>query len=81
MIEMLVGGFFLTGSVCAIDGDLHRNCREIPAVQFGNKYTCDKRVETILESFPYTAPERLGFSGGERLRVEVRCNPSRAAAV
>ena len=76
MIEMLVSGFVLTGSVCAMDGDLFRNCREIPAAQFGNKYACDQRVESILTGFPHVRPERLGYPEGQRLRVQVECTPS-----
>jgi hypothetical protein len=81
MIEMLVGGFLLTGSVCVLeDGDIYRDCRDVPAIRFGNRYSCDQRVETILGSFPYVRPERLGFPEGERLRVQVKCKPAAAGA-
>ena len=81
MIEMLVGGFLLTGSVCVLEeGDIFRDCRDVPAIRFGNKYSCDQRVETILGSFPYLRPEKLGYPEGERLRVQVKCRPSAAGA-
>ena len=80
MIEMLVGGFMLTGSVCIIDGGEHRACRQVPTVKFGNQYTCNRRVETILDSVPYLHAEQLGFPEGERLWVTVRCNPVSAGA-
>ena len=80
MIEMLVGGFMLTGSVCVIDGAQHRNCRPVPEIQFGNQYVCARRVESILESVPYLHAEQLGFSEGERLWVEVRCDPTNGRA-
>lgn len=80
MIEMLVGGFILTGSVCIIDGEEQRSCRDVPAVTFGNQYVCNRRVESILDDFPYVKPEKIGFPQGERLSVTVRCNPVRARA-
>jgi hypothetical protein len=81
MFEMLVGGFLLTGSVCIVENDGHRNCRDIPAAQFGSKYVCDKRAETILESFPHTKPEVLGFFEGQQLKVQVRCRPAHMAGI
>ncbi|NNM73775.1 hypothetical protein [Enterovirga aerilata] len=81
MFEMLVGGFLLTGSVCAVDGTAYRDCREIPAAQFGNKYVCDKRAETIRESFPAIAPERLGFEKGELLKIELKCSAAHMARI
>lgn len=80
MIEMLVGGFMLTGSVCIVDGGEHRNCRDVPSVKFGNQYICAARVETILESVQHMHAEQLGFPEGERLIVNVRCNPVSAGA-
>ncbi|MDB5559927.1 MAG: hypothetical protein JWQ36_2861 [Enterovirga sp.] len=76
MFEMLVGGFLLTGSVCTMEGAAYRDCRDIPVAQFGSKYVCDKKAETIRESFPLIAPERLGFDKGERLKIEVKCSAS-----
>jgi hypothetical protein len=81
MFEMLVGGFLLTGSVCTIEGDVYRNCRDIPAAQFGSKYVCDKRAETIRENFPRIEPERLGFEKGEHLKIEVRCSAAHMARI
>jgi hypothetical protein len=81
MFEMLVGGFLLTGSVCQMDGDVYRNCRNIPVVQFGSKYVCDKRAETIRESFPQIDPERFGFEKGEHLKVEVTCSAAHMARI
>lgn len=80
MIEMLVGGFLLTGTVCILDGEEQRACREIPAITFGNKYACDNRMESILESFPHVKPERLGYAEDERLTVHVRCRPANGKA-
>lgn len=81
MFEMLVGGFLLTGSVCTMEGDVYRSCREIPAAQFGSKYVCDRRAETLRESFPSVAPERLGFAKDEHLKIEVRCSAEHVAGV
>ena len=81
MFEMLVGGFLLTGSVCAMDGSAYRDCREIPVAQFGNKYVCDKRAETIRESFPALDPERLGFDKGELLKIQVTCTAAHMARI
>ena len=81
MFEMLVGGFLLSGSVCTMEGDIYRTCRDIPVAQFGSKYVCDKRAETILESFPHIKPERLGFSEGEHLKVQVKCTAAHMAGV
>jgi len=78
MVEMLVGGFLLTGSVCVIGGDQLRQCREVPAVTFGNKYACDNRVEAILEELPKVPSQALGFAEGERLRVQVACRATMA---
>lgn len=80
MIETLVAGFILTGSVCILDGEQHRDCRSVPALRFGNQYSCDERVQTILASFPYAAPEELGYTRGQRLRVQVKCIASRPGA-
>lgn len=81
MFEMLVGGFLLTGSVCVIEDGVYRSCRDIPAAQFGSKYVCDKRAETILERFPQIKPESLGFPEGERLKVQVKCTAAHMAGV
>ena len=78
---MLVGGFLLTGSVCMTDGDGYRECRSIPAAQFGNKNVCDKKAETIRETFPMIAPERLGFDKGDNLKIEVRCDAAHMAGI
>ena len=81
MFEMLVGGFLLTGSVCTIDGNGDRDCRHIPVAQFGSKYVCDKKAETIRERFPLIEPERLGFEKGERLKLEVKCSAAHMAGI
>lgn len=78
MIEVLVGGFLLSGSVCIIGGDQLRQCREVPAITFGNKYACDNRMETILEEFPKIPSQWFGFPEGERLRVHVSCRATMA---
>jgi hypothetical protein len=81
MFEMLVGGFLLTGSVCTMDGDVYGACRDIPVAQFGSKYVCDKRAETIRESFPHIQPESLGFIKGEHLKVQVKCTAAHMARI
>jgi hypothetical protein len=81
MFEMLVGGFLLTGSVCGMEGDVFRTCRDIPAARFGSKYVCDRRAETILESLPHIKPESLGFLQGEHLKVQVKCTAAHMAGV
>ena len=81
MFEMLVGGFLLTGSICAIEENAYRDCRNIPVAQFGSKYVCDKKVETIREKFPLIEPERLGFEKGERLKIEVKCSAAHMAGI
>ena len=81
MFEMLVGGFLLTGSVCTVDAQGYRDCRNIPVAQFGSKYVCDKKVETIRERFPLIEPERLGFEKGERLKIELKCSAADIAGI
>jgi hypothetical protein len=80
MLDLLVSGFLLTGSVCISEGDRGLACRDIPSIRFGNKYSCDDRVDYILSTFPSVRPEQIGFPAGENLKIEVKCKPAPGAA-
>ena len=81
MFEMLVGGFLLTGSICPMEGAVYRPCRDIPQAQYGNKYVCDRRVETIVSSLSELAPARLGFEEGGHLKVQAKCTAAHMAGI
>ena len=79
MLDVLVSGFLLVGSVCVTEGTRDLACRDIPPIRFGNRYTCDNRLDYILTTFPSVRPEKIGFSSGERLKVYVQCKPAPGA--